>query len=76
MEREWFREEAMEVKKAKGNPYYIQCTTWRDQKEVMFVHTKAVGRLLEDYGVYSYNKIVRMSSRISVLTPTEYFALA
>ena len=45
------------------------------------VHTKAVGRLLEDYGVYSYNRIVRMSSLISVPTPalprtTEYFALA
>jgi len=45
VERGWFREAVMKVKeKARGNSYFIQCTTWRDKKQVMFVHTKAVGR--------------------------------
>ena len=34
----------MKVKTARGNAYYIQCSTWRDKKQVMFIHTKAVGR--------------------------------
>ncbi|GFH50228.1 hypothetical protein CTEN210_06704 [Chaetoceros tenuissimus] len=41
--RGWYREAIIEIKSANNNRYCIQCTTWRDKKQVMFLHTKLVG---------------------------------
>lgn len=41
--RGWFREAIIEISSANNNRYFIQCTTWRDKKQVMFLHTKLVG---------------------------------
>ena len=43
VERGWFREATLKIKTKKGRVYYIQCTTWRDKKQVMFIHTHVVG---------------------------------
>jgi len=34
VERVWFHEAAIELKTKHGKKYYIQCTTWRDNKQV------------------------------------------
>lgn len=44
LERGWFREAAIELKTKSNKRYYIQCTTWRDKKQVMFLHNTEVGR--------------------------------
>ena len=41
--RGWYREAVIEVDKGRREKYFIQCTTWRDKKQVMFLHTKLVG---------------------------------
>ena len=33
----------IEISSANNNRYFIQCTTWRDKKQMMFLHTKLVG---------------------------------
>ena len=43
VERGWYREATLKVKAKSGRVYYVQCTTWRDKKQVMFVHTNVVG---------------------------------
>ena len=44
VERGWFREATLKIKTNNNRYYYIQCTTWRDKKQVMFIHTHVVGR--------------------------------
>ncbi len=39
----WFREAAIELKSKSKRKYYLQCSTWRDKKQVMFLHTNRVG---------------------------------
>jgi hypothetical protein len=43
VERGWFREAVLEKVAARGKKFFIQCTTWRDKKQVTFLHTSAVG---------------------------------
>ena len=43
VERGWFREAVLEKKTPTGKRYCIQCSTWRDKKQVMFLHTNLVG---------------------------------
>ena len=43
VERGWFREAVIKMKTPSGKTYYIQCTTWRDKKQVSFLHTAVVG---------------------------------
>jgi hypothetical protein len=43
VERGWFREAAIELKTDTGRIFYAQCTTWKDRKQVMFVHTTDIG---------------------------------
>jgi len=40
--RGWYREAVAKVQTKKGGYYKIQCTTWRDKKQVMFLHTAFV----------------------------------
>ena len=43
IDRGWFREAVLEVCAENKKKYYIQATTWRDKKQVLFLHTKLVG---------------------------------
>ena len=43
VERGWFREAAIELKSPRGKRYCIQCTTWRDKKQVCFLSTNTIG---------------------------------
>lgn len=43
VERGWFREAVCKVRTQSGEVFWIQVTTWRDKKQVMFVHTHKVG---------------------------------
>jgi hypothetical protein len=43
IERVFYREAAVEQKTDTGKTYYVQCSTWKDKKQVMFVHTTDVG---------------------------------
>jgi hypothetical protein len=43
VERGWFREAVLKMK-AGLKTYYIQCTTWKDKKQVCFLHSNAIGR--------------------------------
>jgi hypothetical protein len=40
--RGWFREAVLPCLLARKD-YYVQATTWKDRKQVMFIHTVAVG---------------------------------
>ena len=42
-QRGWYREAYIEMKSTTGKKYCIQCTTWRDKKQVMFLHSHLVG---------------------------------
>ncbi len=41
--RGWFREAAVEMKMSNAKTYWIQCSTWKDKKQVTFVHTNNIG---------------------------------
>ena len=43
VERGWFREAVIKMKTSSGKVYYIQCTTWRDKKQVCFLSTNTIG---------------------------------
>lgn len=43
VERGWFREAVLKMKTPTGGIYYIQVTTWRDKKQVMFISSNHVG---------------------------------
>ena len=43
VKRGWFREAVIELKTPTGKSYYLQCTTWRDKKQVCFLHNSQVG---------------------------------
>jgi len=43
VKRGWFREAVIKLKSTSGKHYYIQCTTWRDKKQVCFLHNSEVG---------------------------------
>ena len=43
LERGWFREAVIQMKTKTGKTYYIQCTTWRDKKQVCFLSSNRVG---------------------------------
>ena len=43
IERGWYRESTLKVKVPGQRHFYIQCTTWKDKKQVMFLHTNMVG---------------------------------
>ena len=39
----WFREAIIEMKTFHAKKYYMQCTTWRDKKQVCFLSSNRVG---------------------------------
>jgi hypothetical protein len=41
--RGWFREAVVEQRTNTGKTFYIQCSTWKDKKQVMFLHTTDIG---------------------------------
>jgi hypothetical protein len=43
VERGWFCEAVIETVAAAGKKFWLQCTTWRDKKQVTFLHTSEVG---------------------------------
>jgi len=43
IERGWYRESSLKVKAPGRRNFFIQCTTWKDKKQVMFLHTNMVG---------------------------------
>jgi hypothetical protein len=45
----WYREAVLEMKTSTGKRFFIQCTTWRDKKQVMFVHTNTIGRSYDNF---------------------------
>ncbi len=42
--RGWFREAVLKVHTKRNEHYFIQTSTWKDRKQVMFLHTHVVGR--------------------------------
>ena len=46
--RGWFREAVLELCD-RGRKFYIQCTTWKDKKQVMFLHTNTIGRTKDNH---------------------------
>ena len=38
VERGWFHEAVNQLKSPSGKTYYMQCTTWRDKKQVFFLN--------------------------------------
>ena len=38
VKRGWFREAVLKLKTTTGKSYYLQYTTWRDKKQVCFLH--------------------------------------
>ena len=44
IKRGWYREAVVQENGRCGEIYCIQCTTWNDKKQVMFLHTDAIGR--------------------------------
>ena len=42
IERGWYRESTLKVKVPGQRHFYIQYTTWKDKKQVMFLHTNMV----------------------------------
>ena len=60
VQRGWYREAVIEIKsQRKRRRYFIQCTTWRDKKQVMFLHTHLVGPSIG----YSVRRHVKGNSR-------------
>ena len=47
--RGWYREAVLEMRTASGKLFYIQVTTWRDKKQVMFIHTNTIGRSINNF---------------------------
>ena len=43
VERGWYREAAIELKTRTGKKFYAQHTTWKDRKQVSFLHTNNIG---------------------------------
>jgi hypothetical protein len=43
VKRGWFREAVIKLRAKSGKDYYIQCTTWRDKKQVCFLSSNEVG---------------------------------
>jgi len=41
--RVWYRKTVLKLKAPGGKVYYIQCTRWRDKKQVCFLNTIQVG---------------------------------
>ena len=41
----WFREAVIKLKAKSGKHYYIQCTTWRNKKQVCFLSSNDVGSI-------------------------------
>ena len=41
--RGWFREAVVEQRTNTCETFYIQCSTWTDNKQVMFLHTTDIG---------------------------------
>ena len=39
----WSRRATRSIKTKKNKKYHIQCTTWKDKKQVVFLHTDVVG---------------------------------
>ena len=41
--RGWFREAVIELRTSSGKKYCVQCTTWRDKKQVVFLTSNRTG---------------------------------
>ena len=41
--RGWFREAAVELRTLTNKNFYVQCSTWKGRKQVMFLHTNNIG---------------------------------
>ena len=40
--REWIRKAALPVVIKRGEIYQVQCTTWKDKKQLIFLHTHLI----------------------------------
>jgi hypothetical protein len=49
VERGWYWEAALKLhaENSTQHEYYVQCTTWKDKKQVMFLSSNKVGRSVE-----------------------------
>ena len=43
VERGWYREAVIKMTTRRGKSYYIQCTTWRNKKQVCFLSSNKAG---------------------------------
>jgi hypothetical protein len=64
IERGFYIEAAVEQKTDAGKTYYVQCSTWKDKKQVMFAHTTDVG---SSRGQHSVSRSVRGSTGQRIL---------
>jgi hypothetical protein len=46
--RGWYREAVLQLAD-RGRKFFIQCTTWKDKKQVMFLHTNTIGRSKDNH---------------------------
>jgi hypothetical protein len=46
--RGWYREAVLQLVD-RGRKFFIQCTTWKDKKQVMFLHTNTIGRTKDNH---------------------------
>ena len=55
----WMREAGLKQQTRSGAAYWLQCTTWKDRKQVMFLHTTDIGSSRGKYSVRRSKRGVR-----------------
>ena len=53
--RGWYREAVLKLRTRSGKNYFVQCTTWRDKKQVVFLHYTGIGRS-KDHSVRRHSR--------------------
>jgi hypothetical protein len=62
----WMREVGLQQKTRSGCTYWIQCTSWKDRKQVMFLHTTDIGCSRGKHSVKRSRRGVRGRETIQV----------
>ena len=48
IKRDWYHKALIKMETLSRKKYYIQCTTWKNKKQVLFLHSHKVGVSLPD----------------------------
>ena len=49
VQRGWYHEAVLELQTRLSKKYYLQCTTWKDKRQVVFLHSNGIGRTKDNY---------------------------